>query len=116
MPDRCCQDYSRTELLRRAAAGAAGRVALADPRMPVPAGTGLDRRSFLLRSAGVALSVYGASRLGLSAFEEGIAKAAAGRKRAGAGARTTCRHSRRCNATCSAGPSSRCGRVGWSRT
>jgi uncharacterized protein (DUF1501 family) len=46
--------------------------------MPVPAGSGLSRRSFLVRSAGVALSVYGASRLGLAAFEEGIAEAAAG--------------------------------------
>ena len=31
--------------------------------MPAPAGTGLSRRSFLLRSAGLALSVYGAGRL-----------------------------------------------------
>ena len=32
--------------------------------MPAPAGTGLSRRSFLLRSAGLALVVYGAGRLG----------------------------------------------------
>ena len=31
--------------------------------MPTPAGTGLSRRGFLLASAGVALSVYGAGRL-----------------------------------------------------
>jgi uncharacterized protein (DUF1501 family) len=73
-----CQDYSRTELLRRAAAGAAAGAREFDPRMPVPAGTGLDRRGFLLRSLGVALSVYGAGRLGWGAFEEGIANAAAG--------------------------------------
>jgi uncharacterized protein (DUF1501 family) len=46
--------------------------------MPLPAGSGLDRRSFLLRSAGVALSIYGATRLSFPALEEGIAEAAAG--------------------------------------
>jgi uncharacterized protein (DUF1501 family) len=46
--------------------------------MPMPAGTGLSRRSFLLRTAGVALSIYGATRLDLAAFEEGIAEAAGG--------------------------------------
>ena len=30
--------------------------------MPLPAGTGLTRRSFMLRSAGLALAVYGAAR------------------------------------------------------
>jgi uncharacterized protein (DUF1501 family) len=48
--------------------------------MPAPAGTGLTRRSLLLRSAGLALSVYGAGRLAsLPAFEEGVARAQAGR-------------------------------------
>jgi uncharacterized protein (DUF1501 family) len=42
--------------------------------MPAPAGTGLSRRSFVARSLGLALSVYGVGRLGL--FEEGIAAAA----------------------------------------
>ncbi len=47
--------------------------------MPTPAGTGLSRRSFLLSSAGLALSVYGAGRLlDPSGFEEGIALAAEG--------------------------------------
>ncbi|MGH2898736.1 MAG: hypothetical protein ACRDMZ_08680, partial [Solirubrobacteraceae bacterium] len=44
--------------------------------MPTPAGTGLSRRSFLAQGLGAALAVYGGSRLGLSAFEEGIAAAA----------------------------------------
>jgi uncharacterized protein (DUF1501 family) len=44
--------------------------------MPTPAGTGLSRRSFLAKSAGLALSVYGASRLPL--FDDGIAAAASG--------------------------------------
>ena len=50
-----------------------------DPRMPRPAGHGIDRRRFLARSAGVLLSVYGAGRLGLgpAALNDGIAKAAA---------------------------------------
>ena len=47
------------------------------PGMPTPAGTGLSRRSFLLASAGLAMSVYGAGRLlDPSAFEAGIARAA----------------------------------------
>ena len=46
--------------------------------MPAPAGTGLDRRTFLARSIGAALSVYGATRLPLALFEPGIAAAAAG--------------------------------------
>src|SRR6202035_3923116 len=46
--------------------------------VPPPAGTGLSRRGFLLASAGLALSVYGAGRvLDPSVFEEGIARAAA---------------------------------------
>src|SRR5256885_11255049 len=49
-----------------------------EPGMPAPAGTGLSRRSMLLRSAGLALSVYGAGRLGVGALEEGIAQAATG--------------------------------------
>ena len=46
-----------------------------EPGMPVPAGTGLSRRGFLLRSAGVALSVYGADRLAPQLLEEGVAQA-----------------------------------------
>jgi uncharacterized protein (DUF1501 family) len=51
-----------------------------EPGMPMPAGTGLTRRSFLLRSAGVALAVYGGgSALRLAALEDGVASAAAAR-------------------------------------
>ena len=46
--------------------------------MPAPAGTGLSRRAFMLRSSAALLSVYGASRLGLKQLQEGIAKAAGG--------------------------------------
>jgi uncharacterized protein (DUF1501 family) len=46
--------------------------------MPIPAGTGLSRRSFLFAAAGLTLSVYGAGRFGVREFEEGIARAAEG--------------------------------------
>jgi uncharacterized protein (DUF1501 family) len=44
--------------------------------MPVPAGTGLSRRSFMLRSGALALSVYGASQLDALGLAEGVAAAA----------------------------------------
>jgi uncharacterized protein (DUF1501 family) len=49
-----------------------------DPRMPVPAGRGVDRRRFLSGAAGGLLSVYGAGRLGLTSrvLGDGIAQAA----------------------------------------
>src|ERR671933_1420559 len=73
-----CRDFTRTQLLRRAAAEAGRGLPAIERGMPLPAGTGLDRRSFLARSAGVALAVYGASKLGLRALDEGIAQAASG--------------------------------------
>ncbi len=74
---RCCNDFSRTDLLRRAAAEAGRGLPAIESGMPLPAGTGLDRRSFLARTAGLALAVYGGSSLLPRAFEEGIAAAAA---------------------------------------
>ena len=74
---RCCSDFSRTGLLRRAAAEAGRGLPAIEPGMPIPAGTGLDRRSFLARTAGLALAVYGGSSLLPRALEEGIAAAAA---------------------------------------
>src|SRR3954465_773436 len=75
-PSSCCNDFQRTQRLRAAAAGE-GLPAI-EPGMPEPAGTGLDRRAFLLRGAGLALSVYGASKLGLDQLEAGVAQAAGG--------------------------------------
>jgi uncharacterized protein (DUF1501 family) len=72
-----CNDFNRSQLLRRGAAVAGKGLPNIEPGMPVPAGTGLDRRTFLLASAGAALSVYGASMLSPRHFEEGIAQAAA---------------------------------------
>jgi uncharacterized protein (DUF1501 family) len=71
-----CADFSRSQLFRRAAAEAGRGLPAVEPGMPVPAGTGLSRRSFISRAAGLAIAVYGASTLGWDAFEEGIAAAA----------------------------------------
>ena len=76
-----CRDFTRTELLRHGAAEAGRGLPAIETGMPAPAGTGLSRRSFLARGAGLALSVYGAGRLGVGAFEEGIAAAAGGTDR-----------------------------------
>ncbi|MEA2353042.1 MAG: hypothetical protein QOJ14_1456, partial [Thermoleophilaceae bacterium] len=70
----CCNDFTRSQLLRNAAAEAGRGLPAVEPGMPTPAGTGLSRRSFLVRGAGLALAVYGAGRLG--AFQEGVASAA----------------------------------------
>ncbi len=72
-----CQDFTRSQLLRRGAAIAGKGLPQVEPGMPLPAGTGMDRRTFLLRAAGAAISVYGASMLSPRHFEEGIAQAAA---------------------------------------
>jgi uncharacterized protein (DUF1501 family) len=62
----CCTEHARA---------AAGLPAI-KAGMPEPAGTGLSRRSFMLRSAGLGLAVYGAGRLAsLPAFEAGVAEA-----------------------------------------
>src|SRR5215208_7541115 len=67
----CCNEFSRASLLR--AAAGSGLPAI-EPGMPTPAGTGLTRRSFVARTAGLALAVYGAGKLDV--FAEGIAAAA----------------------------------------
>ena len=72
----CCNEFSRSSLLRRAAAEAGSGLPAIEPGMPLPAGTGLDRRSFVARSVGLALAVYGAGSLRLPAFEDGILEAA----------------------------------------
>jgi uncharacterized protein (DUF1501 family) len=72
----CCNEFSRSSLLRQAVAEAGAGLPAIEPGMPVPAGTGLDRSSFLLRSAGMALAVYGAGALRLPLFEEGVLEAA----------------------------------------
>ena len=65
-----CRDFARTAQAR----AGAGLPAI-EPGMPAPAGTGLSRRSFLLRSAGLALAVYGAGRLAPLEAEAALAQA-----------------------------------------
>ena len=76
MSHRHCDDFTRAGLLRAAVAEAGRGLPGIEPGMPVPAGTGLTRRSMLMRSAGLALSVYGAANLGLAPLEAGVAEAA----------------------------------------
>src|SRR3954447_18458980 len=76
VPGCGCAGYSRAHLIRSAAATAGQGLPGIEQGMPIPAGTGLTRRSFVSRAAGLALAVYGASKLGFDAFEEGIASAA----------------------------------------
>ena len=66
-----CDECTRAAMVR----AVAGRgLPAVEPGMPVPAGTGLTRRTFVARSLGLALGVYGAGKLSL--FEAGIADAA----------------------------------------
>jgi uncharacterized protein (DUF1501 family) len=65
-----CRDFAETARAR------AGRgLPAIEPGMPAPAGSGLSRRGFLLRSAGLALAVYGGGRL--APLEDGAALAQA---------------------------------------
>jgi uncharacterized protein (DUF1501 family) len=72
---RSCADFSRATLLR--AAAGQGLPAI-EPGMPAPAGTGLSRRSFLSKSAGLALAVYGLDKVSFGLLDDGIANAASG--------------------------------------
>jgi uncharacterized protein (DUF1501 family) len=76
MSHESCNDFTRAQLLRDAAATAGRGLPAIEPGMPEPAGTGLSRRRFLSRSAGLALAVYGASKIPIGAFDRGIAEAA----------------------------------------
>jgi len=73
-----CNGLSRSRFLHRAAAEAGRGLPEIEPGMPLPAGTGLSRRSFLAQGVGAMLAVYGTSKLGFAALEEGIAAAASG--------------------------------------
>ena len=76
MAHRCCEGFSRAQALKQAAAAAGSAVVPREPCAPEPAGRGLDRRQFVLRTAGLAMTVYGATRLPIAALEEGVAAAA----------------------------------------
>jgi uncharacterized protein (DUF1501 family) len=70
-----CNEFSRAAILRRSVAQAGSGLPEIEPGMPLPAGSGLDRRSFLTKTAGIALAVYGAGKLPFEMFDEGIARA-----------------------------------------
>ncbi|MGH2916911.1 MAG: DUF1501 domain-containing protein [Solirubrobacteraceae bacterium] len=74
-----CDGFSRVQAIRRALAGGGPVAREWDPRMPIPAGTGIDRRRFLAGALGGLVTVYGAERLGLTdrLLGDGIARAAA---------------------------------------
>jgi uncharacterized protein (DUF1501 family) len=79
-PEGHCEGFSRAQAIRRVLGG--GKLPVArewDPRMPIPAGAGIDRRRFLAAALGGAMTVYGAGRLGLTnrMLGDGIAQAAA---------------------------------------
>jgi uncharacterized protein (DUF1501 family) len=74
-----CPEFSRAQLIRRTVAEAGRGLPPVEPGMPTPAGTGLSRRSFLVRSGIGLLSVYGGSKLGLDQLRAGVAEAAAGK-------------------------------------
>jgi len=62
----CCTEHARAS---------AGLPAI-EAGMPEPAGTGLSRRSLMLRAVGLGLAVYGAGKLAdLPLFEAGVAQA-----------------------------------------
>src|SRR5262249_44640051 len=82
VPDRMsdclhCEGLNRSRLAHRAAEAGAGLPAI-ERGMPLPAGTGMTRQAFFARSLGAMLAVYGGSKLGVRALEEGIAAAATG--------------------------------------
>ncbi len=74
----CCNGFTQSEAMRRTLSGGKRDAREWDPRMPLPAGAGVDRRRFLLGAAGGVVSVYGAGRLGLTdrLLGDGIARAA----------------------------------------
>lgn len=75
---KACAQFNRSELLRAAAASAGNGLPAIEPGMPAPAGSGLSRRRFLLRSGAFMLTVYGAMQLDPLRMGEAIAEAAAG--------------------------------------
>ena len=71
-----CYDCNRADLFRKAVAQAGRGLPEIEPGMPIPAGTGMTRREFVSRTAGLALAVYGGAALSGKAFDHGIAQAA----------------------------------------
>lgn len=75
---RACEEFTRAQLLRQAVAQAGNGLPSIDAGMPAPAGSGLSRRSFLLRGGAFMLTLYGAMQFDPLRLGEAIAQAAAG--------------------------------------
>lgn len=75
---RACDEFTRAQLLRQAAAHAGNGLPTIETGMPLPAGSGLSRRSFLLRAGAFMLTLYGALNYNPLRLNESIAQAAAG--------------------------------------
>ena len=78
-PQNYCDGFARSQMVRRVLATGKRPVAREwDPRMPIPAGIGVDRRHFLAGMFGGVAMVYGAERSGLTdrMLGNGIAQAA----------------------------------------
>lgn len=73
-----CEEFNRARLLRNAASSAGNGLPAIEAGMPAPAGTGLSRRKFLMRSGAFTLTIYGAMHLDAFGLGEAIANAAAG--------------------------------------
>jgi uncharacterized protein (DUF1501 family) len=74
-----CDGFARSQAIRRVLVSGKRPVQREwDPRMPIPAGVGIDRRRFLAGSVGGLALVYGAERSGLTdrMLGDGIARAA----------------------------------------
>ena len=80
MSDCGCSGFTRSEMLRRGLATPGAGLPSIEPGMPLPAGTGMSRRSLMLRGAGLALAVYGADRIVPQALRGGHRR---GRRRPG---------------------------------
>jgi uncharacterized protein (DUF1501 family) len=73
-----CDGFTRSQAIRRVLATGRPVAREWDPRMPIPAGVGIDRRRFLASALGGVALVYGAERAGLTdrMLGDGIAQAA----------------------------------------
>ena len=73
----CCNEVFPLSLMRRAAAQAGSGLPAIEPGMPIPAGTGLDRRSFSRALGRARARRLRRRRAGARAFDHGIAQALA---------------------------------------
>ncbi|MFY9264688.1 MAG: DUF1501 domain-containing protein [Solirubrobacterales bacterium] len=78
LTNHACDEFNRAHLFRQAAAQAGTGLPKIEYGMPAPAGTGLSRRSFLIKSGAFMLTVYGAMHFDPMRLSESIAEAATG--------------------------------------